>query len=93
MSDYLKVVNLNVSYGHVAALRGVSLSCGERQVIALIGSNGAGKTTVLRAMTGLSPIASGEIWFDGAGSTGWKRMGSSPAASPWCRRADASSRS
>ena len=66
MSDYLKVVNLTVSYGHVAALRGVSLSCGERQVITLIGSNGAGKTTALRAMTGLSPIASGEIWFDGA---------------------------
>ena len=39
MSDYLKVVNLTVSYGHVAALRGVSLSCGERQVITLIGWN------------------------------------------------------
>jgi branched-chain amino acid transport system ATP-binding protein len=47
------------------AIDGVSLSVAEGSVVGMIGANGAGKTTVLRAISGLTPIRSGEIFFDG----------------------------
>lgn len=62
---YFEARNITVNYDRVAAVRGVSLGCDSGQVIALIGANGAGKTSTLRAITGLTPCTGGEIWFDG----------------------------
>lgn len=54
-----------VHYHKVAALKGVSMEVRERDIVTLIGANGAGKSTTLRAISGLTPPSSGEIWFDG----------------------------
>ena len=61
----LELKNINVSYGPVKALKGVSLRVDDGQVVALLGANGAGKSTTLRAISGLAPIASGQVVFDG----------------------------
>jgi branched-chain amino acid transport system ATP-binding protein len=66
----LTVEKLNVYYGGIHALRDVSLAVGAGEVVALIGANGAGKSTTLRAITGLTTPASGRIVFDGADITG-----------------------
>jgi branched-chain amino acid transport system ATP-binding protein len=58
--------NLTVRYDRVTALRNVSLELEEGEVIALIGANGAGKSTTLRAITGLKQPSEGEIWFEGS---------------------------
>jgi branched-chain amino acid transport system ATP-binding protein len=60
------LVNLKqvvVHYNRGEALKGISINVDEGSIITLIGSNGAGKTTALRAISGLVPISSGEIWF------------------------------
>lgn len=62
---YFEVRNLTVRYDKVTALRGISLGLEQGEVAALIGANGAGKSTTLRAITGLKRPASGEIWFEG----------------------------
>ncbi|MEQ9490130.1 MAG: ABC transporter ATP-binding protein [Alphaproteobacteria bacterium] len=62
---YLKVDDLHVHFGPVAALKGVSLEVGEADFVTLIGSNGAGKSTTLRAISGLNQPSAGEITFDG----------------------------
>lgn len=51
----LEVDNLSVTYGHVEAVRGASLTVGKGEVVALLGANGAGKTSLLRALSGLAP--------------------------------------
>ena len=61
----LTVKNLKVNYGMIQAIKGVSFSVEEGEVIALIGANGAGKTTILHTITGLKKPLSGEIEFDG----------------------------
>jgi branched-chain amino acid transport system ATP-binding protein len=62
---YFECKDLTVRYDKVTALRGVSLGVEQGQVAALIGANGAGKSTTLRAITGLKKPAEGEIWFEG----------------------------
>ena len=62
---YFECKNLTVRYDKVTALRCVSLGLEQGQVVALIGANGAGKSTTLRAITGLKKPADGEIWFEG----------------------------
>jgi branched-chain amino acid transport system ATP-binding protein len=64
-SEVLRVQDLVVSYGAVAALRGVSLHVGTGEVVALLGANGAGKSTMLRTISGLLAPKSGEIRFLG----------------------------
>ena len=59
----LTVVDVHVSYGKVRALRGVTLSVAERQIVSIVGSNGAGKSTILKTVMGLLPVASGEVRF------------------------------
>jgi branched-chain amino acid transport system ATP-binding protein len=59
----LEVQELHVSYGKVRALQGVTLAVGERQIVSIVGANGAGKSTVLRAVMGLVPIRAGEVRF------------------------------
>lgn len=61
----LKVTNLDVSYGRIQVLRGISLDVSEGELVTLIGSNGAGKTTLLLALSGLIKPTSGEIEFLG----------------------------
>ena len=61
----LQVEDIHVHYGQVAALKGVSLEVGEADFVTLIGSNGAGKSTTLRTISGLVHPSAGEIVFDG----------------------------
>lgn len=61
----LEVKDLQVSYGMINAIKGVSFSVEKGEIIALIGSNGAGKTTILHTITGLIPAKSGSIMFEG----------------------------
>lgn len=61
----LEVKDIHVHYGQVAALKGISLEVGDADFITLIGSNGAGKSTTLRAISGLDNPSSGVIIFDG----------------------------
>ncbi len=61
----LTVKNLDVCYGAIVALRKISLSVPEKQIVTLIGANGAGKSTTLRAISGLVKAKSGEIEFLG----------------------------
>lgn len=66
VKEVLAVRNLVVAYGAVSALRGVSLDVRRGEVVALLGANGAGKSTMLRAISGLVRPRSGEIRLDGA---------------------------
>jgi branched-chain amino acid transport system ATP-binding protein len=68
--DLLEIDDLHVAYGHVQAVRGVSLRVPERSVVTLIGPNGAGKTSILSALAGLVRPAGGKVWLDGADVTG-----------------------
>ena len=61
----LEVEEIHTFYGNIEALKGVSLTVQEGEIVTLIGSNGAGKSTTLRSISGLSPPRSGEIRFDG----------------------------
>ena len=61
----LEIRNLTVSYGAITALHGISLSVNEGSIVTLIGSNGAGKSTTLRTVSGLLKPRSGEILYDG----------------------------
>lgn len=59
----LKIKNLNVYYGVIHALHDINIEVNEGEIVTLIGANGAGKTSTLRAISGLTPIKSGEIIF------------------------------
>ena len=61
----LEAKNMNITYDCVRALRGVSISLNRGEIVTLIGANGAGKTSVLRAITGLRRLDAGEIVFEG----------------------------
>jgi branched-chain amino acid transport system ATP-binding protein len=65
----LEVRGLRVDYGHVQALRGIDLEAREREITAIIGSNGAGKTSTLMAVSGLAPITGGEVRLNGEAIT------------------------
>jgi branched-chain amino acid transport system ATP-binding protein len=61
----LEVRDVVVHYGRIQALHGVSLVVREGELVTLLGSNGAGKTTIMRAISGLRPLTSGSVWFEG----------------------------
>ena len=61
----LEIRDLEVNYGMIAAIKGVSFDVNEGEVIALIGANGAGKTTILHTITGLLKAKAGSIMFEG----------------------------
>lgn len=63
--SFLEVRNLDVFYGRLQAVRGVSLRVEEGQLVALLGANGAGKTSIIRAISGLVPVRGDSIAFDG----------------------------
>jgi branched-chain amino acid transport system ATP-binding protein len=64
-NQILNFANVELYYDHVYALKGVSLTVNEGETVALIGANGAGKSSILRAITGLRKIKSGEIHYQG----------------------------
>ena len=66
----LKVTGLKVAYGGIQAVKGVSFAVQPGELVSLIGANGAGKTTTLKAITGLQPVAAGDIEFRGASIKG-----------------------
>jgi branched-chain amino acid transport system ATP-binding protein len=61
----LEVDDLHTHYGSIEALKGVSLTVDEGEVVTLIGSNGAGKSTTLRSISGLTPASAGAVRFSG----------------------------
>jgi len=61
----LEVKNLHVHYGKIEAIKGISVVVNEGEIVTLIGANGAGKTTTLKTISGLRPVSSGSITFDG----------------------------
>ena len=70
----LEVTGLKVAYGGIQAVKGASFKVAEGELVSLIGANGAGKTTTLKAVTGIQPIAAGDIKFLGktiAGQGAW----------------------
>ena len=66
----LEIVGLDVHYGGIHALKGVSLSVGDGEIVTLIGANGAGKSTTLRTVSGLKKPTSGQVLLDGVDITG-----------------------
>src|SRR5437867_12388678 len=66
----LELKQLQVAYGGIHAVKGIDLSVGHGELVCLIGANGAGKTTTLKGITGLQPIKSGTIHYNGEDITG-----------------------
>ena len=61
----LEIKDLHVFYGKIEAIKGISVVVNPGEIVTLIGANGAGKTTTLKTISGLRPVASGSITFDG----------------------------
>ncbi len=70
MTPLLDVGSLTVRYGAVEAVRGVDIAVGEGEIVALLGANGAGKSSTMNAVTGLAAAASGRVAFTGKDITG-----------------------
>ena len=65
----LEVKNLEVNYGAIKAIKGVSLHVNQGEIVTIIGGNGAGKSTLMKTISGLEPAASGEVHFEGQNVT------------------------
>ena len=61
----LEVNDLHVFYGRIEAIKGISFSVGEGEIVTLIGANGAGKTTTMRTISGVRTVAQGSVMFEG----------------------------
>ena len=70
MKELLKITDLKLNYGMISAIKGIDLSVGEGQIVAILGANGAGKTSTLKVISGLLKPTSGEIIFDGVNIAG-----------------------
>ena len=68
----LEVKNIIVRHGGIEAVKGVSLTVEDGMIVSLIGANGAGKSSLLKALSGLNRAIEGEIWFKGKRIDGWK---------------------
>jgi branched-chain amino acid transport system ATP-binding protein len=69
MAALLSVTDLEVFYGRIQAIKGISFEVHEGEIVTLIGANGAGKTTTMKTMSGVRPVAAGSIMFDGTDVT------------------------
>src|SRR5687768_1430502 len=65
----LSIENLSVHYGRNVALERVSMQAADREIVAVLGANGAGKSSLLKAIAGVQPCAAGTVRFDGADIT------------------------
>ena len=72
MASLLELMGVDVHYGAIHALKGVSFRVGEGEIVTLIGANGAGKTTTLRAVSGMLKPTAGQINYQGTEIAGWK---------------------
>lgn len=70
----LKIKDLHVFYGGIHALKGITLEVPENKIVTLVGANGAGKSTTLRAISSLVPVSSGNILFQGEHITSKKTV-------------------
>ena len=70
MKELLKISGLKLNYGPISAIKGIDLSVGEGQIVAILGANGAGKTSTLKVISGLLKPNAGEIIFDGVNIAG-----------------------
>ena len=61
----LEIEDVHVHYGKIEAIKGISVTVNEGEIVTLIGANGAGKTTMLKTISGLRPVSSGQIIFNG----------------------------
>ena len=66
----LEIKDLHVFYGKIEAIKGISVVVNQGEIVTLIGANGAGKTTTLKTVSGLRPVSSGAIIFDGQDISG-----------------------
>lgn len=85
----LTIENLEVYYGIIKAIKGISFDVNQGEIVALIGANGAGKTTILHTITGLIPSSAGKIHFEGTDITkmpGYKIVSMGMAHVPEGRR-------
>ena len=64
-SPLLEIKDMHVHYGAIHAIQGINIKVNQGEIVTILGSNGAGKTTTLHSISGLIPISSGEILFDG----------------------------
>jgi branched-chain amino acid transport system ATP-binding protein len=71
MAVLLELRDLDVSYGRVRAVQGVSLHVAAGEIVAVLGANGAGKTSMLRALLGVKQASRGQVFFDGNDITDW----------------------
>ncbi len=67
----LKIRDLSVHYGKIKAVRQIDMDIAQGEIVSLIGANGAGKSTTLRALSGLVKAAGGSVEFEGKDITGW----------------------
>jgi branched-chain amino acid transport system ATP-binding protein len=67
----LEVRDLDVRYGRIRAVRAASLAVGPGEIVTVLGANGAGKSSLLKAVMGLVPLAGGQVRFDGHDISGW----------------------
>jgi branched-chain amino acid transport system ATP-binding protein len=88
----LAVENLRAAYGEIEVLHGVNLTVAKGQIVALLGANGAGKSTVIKAIMGLVKPTAGRILLDGRDLSDRRRTWRRAPASRWCRKAAGSSR-
>lgn len=88
MSNILEVRDLKVAYGGIEAVRGISFDVQEGQVVTLIGANGAGKSSTLRAIVGLEKPAAGTIKFQGMDLMGMGTENIVTKELPWFPRDD-----
>ena len=83
----LRISNLHVKYGPIPALRGLDMQVNAGEIVALIGANGAGKSTTLKAISGLVSSSGGAIALKGARSPGFRRNSGSNSALFMSRKA------
>jgi branched-chain amino acid transport system ATP-binding protein len=69
--NLLELQDVHVHYGKIEALKGVACTVGEGEIVTLIGANGAGKTTTLKTISGVRPLSSGSIMFEGTDISTW----------------------
>ena len=71
MASLLSVQSLQVQYGPIKAVRGVDFDIKQGEIVALLGANGAGKSSTLNSLVGLVPVSSGKVFFKGEDITDW----------------------
>ena len=92
MAALLSASDLRAGYGAGDVLQGVSVEVGQGEIVAVLGRNGVGKSTLMKALIGLLALRGGKIVLSGEDFTGNRRIGGRSVASDTCRRAARSSR-